>query len=144
MGRLSQKIGSDGAAVLRNRLLAAGWLHVIEVQTPMIKTPKGWKFSAKARNDVLAAHPITGQMLLAECKSYKGKLPFSEVKPHQRRFLNEHAEGPGLAMLAWLDTLTYTSYFIPWPIEGFEPGTSLKTEQAERLAIVKAKDWPTM
>ena len=140
MGRLSQQVGNRGEAIMRNRLMAAGFLKVRKNETPKGMYRGKLAFTGTASVDFTCIHPVTGQLVHIEVKSYNGKLPHSAVKNNEAELDRYANDTPALAVLAWLDTATFRSYVMPWPIPGFKKGVALTPEMAEQHAISKARD----
>ncbi len=134
-GRTAQKVGAGAQAVVHQRLVAAGYLHVCPIET-------GWSvrraFNARTgTSKIVGATPVrkvagdfravqsgTGRSVLCETKWRPDVLEWSDLETHQVANLNEHLAAGGISLLAWVSRAGATLY--TWPVPGFGPGTSLK------------------
>ena len=127
-GRASQRLGKRAEEAVRLALQAAGFRMIERVATPWTVTfregrPQAAFPVAKVSGDFRAVEPGTGRSVLVEVKCRSGRLRWSDLRPHQRRALEEHHRLGGISILAWVTA--WDVRLLRWPVEGFGPGRSL-------------------
>lgn len=137
-----QQIGKRGqntaAAVLSGRCQ----INMVEqIGTPVILLP----VQTQRRNtyQVIFGEKVSGDhrgligngiSVLAETKTILDRnLRYSDLREHQPGRLSEHTNYGGISLLVWVHGTG--AYVMRWPIEGFETGTSITHEQAQRLDV---------
>ena len=129
VGRARQKQGADSENLARRALERMGFVHVKRVKTYY---SRNGRYAIKAEADFRAIESGTGRYVLAEVKDITGgTLPFSRIQKHQRGNLNTVHEAGGVALL--IITHDKETAVLRWPVEGFEPRTSIKWADALKM-----------
>lgn len=130
MSRLSQKTGEVVEGVVRSAL-AKRFAHVQRIETGWKvlfrsgRPIKAWPIASVA-GDFRAVERGTGRSVLIEVKAVSAdRLIFSRLEKHQVEALNKHAAAGGLSILATYHVPTGQLALREWPIQGFQPRTSL-------------------
>jgi hypothetical protein len=143
MTRREQQVGKQGQEIAKAALWMRGVYLVEEIGTPVRTIPHpsipgyyrviyGEKVSGDHRG-VLA----DGTSVLCEVKTILDRnLRYSDLREHQPGRLSAHAEY-AVSLLVWVHSSGV--YCLRWPIEGFEPGTGITQEKAERLDVREVK-----
>lgn len=137
--RHEQRIGKHGQNIAASVLSGRCGVNMVEqIATPVHLVPHerlagyfrvtyGEKVSGDHRGVI-----GNGISVLAETKTILGRnLRFSDLREHQPGRLSEHVEFGGISLLVWV--YSSDAYVMRWPIEGFEPGTSITHERAQEL-----------
>lgn len=134
MTRTQQRIGKAGEGLAASALRRAGVEMVEQIATPVIHNGSriiawGEKVSGDHRGLLYG-----GRSVLAETKTIMDRnLRYSDLRTHQPERLKVHAQFGGLSLLVWVHHSGV--YVMQFPIDGFERGTSITPEQAEKLNI---------
>jgi hypothetical protein len=138
--RHEQQIGKQGqntaAAVLSGR---CGIDMVEQIGTPVklipVKTNRPNTYQVIFGEKVSGDHRGligNGISVLAETKTILDhNLRYSDLREHQPGRLSEHNECGGISLLVWVHGTG--AYVMRWPVDGFEPGTSISHERAQEL-----------
>jgi len=138
--RREQQIGKHGqntaAAVLSGR---CGINMVEQIGTPIklipVKTNRPNTYQVIFGEKVSGDHRGligSGISVLAETKTILDhNLRYSDLREHQPTRLSEHDGYGGISLLVWVHSTG--AYVMCWPVEGFEPGTSISHERAQEL-----------
>ena len=132
--RANQRSGAVGENVAMRALVTAGYRRIKKIHTGFVKIKGQWKPRKKVDGDLRAIEPHTGRAVLAEVKRREDKLLYSDLNPHQRDGLTEHAEFNGIALVVWVHREGVA--VMTWPIAGFEPRTSLSIKRAKELSLI--------
>ena len=129
-------------------LLRRGFKIVEKVEVPFGVTEDGRRYAKrKVCGDYRAVEPGSGRSVLVESKAYDERLPWSALKPHQVKALDEHMIAGGITEVAWTDRGSLR--FIPWSLfrkVGFGDrksvvwtGTTIEIHTREKRDSNKAK-----
>ena len=123
--RCQQKRADNAEAIVRNRLIAFGFVEVAKVET-------GRDFRGnhvrKVAGDWTFLNPFDGRGGLCEVKSHQSeRLLWSDLLPHQPVRLDAYAKANAWAILAWVGP--HGISLMSWRVlrsRGFGPGTSIR------------------
>jgi len=98
--RCQQKRADGAEAIVRNRLIALGFVEVAKIETG--RDFRG-KHVRKVAGDITFLSPIDGRGGLCEVKSHqKDRLLWSDLRPHQTLRLDAYIKANAWAILAWV------------------------------------------
>lgn len=126
----NKKTGELGEGFVKRELERRGFKMVERVHTPFTVIRRGDQIvgafpKERVSGDFIAIQPLTGRKVLVEVKTKdEGTFPFSLLKDHQARALNENHICGGISLLALVRGIQTQIH--EWPIEGFGPRKSLK------------------
>lgn len=110
-----QRNGQEAEDKVAIALMRRGFRLVEKVEVPFGVTQDGRRYAKrKVSGDYRATEPGSGRSVLVESKAYDERLPWSALKPHQVRALDEHMTANGITEVAWTDRGSLR--FIPWSL----------------------------
>ena len=100
--RRSQQIGEWGQRVAALHLMRIGYKCVEAIHTGTSKVRGERRYTKKVSGDLRAIFG-EGRSVLVEVKVREKRVRNSDLKPHQRKALTDHAEAGGMSLVAWVD-----------------------------------------
>lgn len=135
-GKRSRDIGEGGEGLTRHALHLAGFTRIRRVHTPwkILRNSSGKIVDAvpveAVEGDFRAVDPKTGKSVLVETKTSTGdRIPWSSLEECQVEALDGHYKAGAIALLSIV--LDDKAVLLPWPIEGFGPGCSIKVMRGQ-------------
>jgi hypothetical protein len=128
----NRKAGNAGEAIAAMELSRRGVEFVEPIRTGWgIVRGKGGRIVdafpiEKVSGDLIGIIPHTGQFVRAEVKTTDGRLPYSQLEPHQHAALQRHHELGGLSLLVWVHDGVVS--VMRYPVAGFAPRKSIRAE----------------
>jgi len=137
----NKRKGTACEKIIMNVLQSRGACQVQEIETGWRKVRKQVKGKwteliipkKKVAGDIRAVLPPDGRSILVEVKNRPEKLLYSNLESHQHQRLKEHDLFGAISLLAWIFTGGLS--IMQYPIEGFNPCTSISIERAQGLDI---------
>lgn len=133
---MNRKDGNIGQMLAMRELELRGLDMVEPIQTGfgLIRAKGGRIVSAfpleRVSGDFRAI--LDGRSVLVEVKTTPGRLPYSQLKPHQHEALQRHHDYGGLSLVAWVYSIEDAGVVIfEYPNEAFVPRKSVKVGDVE-------------
>ena len=134
----NRKQGATGEAIVAMELRSRGVCLVERVHTPWgIQRAKGGRITGaypleKVSGDfvgILAG----GRFVRCEVKTTDGRLPYSQLEPHQHSALLQHHELGGLSLVGWVHDGIVS--IMQYPVMGWVAGKSIRKEDVIEWAL---------
>lgn len=146
-GRLIQKKGDMGERIAKAQLSLLGIELIERVATPVSLRPYRdkitgniipgvfhVKYRERVSGDIRGVWP-GGKSVHCEVKLRdKPRLRHSDIRKHQRDWLDAHDKTGGISLLIWVSGTDI--FVLRWPIPDFVKGTGLSMERAREFSII--------